>query len=335
MALNKWKSALRPFLGIRVIKTAAATLLAILTATALELDNPAAAGILAIIGVETTRWRGFRIVASKFGAALIGLMVASALFYLFGFYIWVLSIYVIVAFPILVRVGLKEGTITGAMVVFQLFMKQELSWTSLGSVVLLLVIGLGWATVLNVLYMPKETDKLIERRRETEDSLAAIFGHLAAFLRDPDTIWSGEEVLRAEDAIVKGLETARRARENRWIPADEPWELYFTMRREQMDSVKLMIASVAMVSSKVPQADMIAQLFDRLKEDVKSEYYEGATEAMLDELERTFRVMPLPVTRDEFETRSALWQLCRELRRYLTIAKRSKKRKTSSDLAVI
>jgi uncharacterized membrane protein YgaE (UPF0421/DUF939 family) len=175
----------------------------------------------------------------------------------------------------------------------------------------------------------------MDLRHETEENLSAIFAHLAEFLRNPETVWSGQEVILAENAIEKGIEIAQRARENRWIPADEPWELYFTMRREQMDSVKLMMASVAFVSSKVPQADMIARLFDRLKLDVKSEYYEGTTEAMLDELEAVFRKMPLPATRDEFETRAALLQLNRELRRCLSIAKRSKKQRTSSEPAVI
>jgi uncharacterized membrane protein YgaE (UPF0421/DUF939 family) len=56
---------------------------------------------------------------------------------------------------------------------------------------------------------------------------------------------------------------------------------------------------------------------------------------MLTELEQSFRGMPLPKTRDEFETRAALFHLSRELRRYLAIASREKKRKSTSAPAVI
>ncbi len=335
---NLWDSlwdSLRRYFGFRVIKTAAAAMAAIFTATLLDVTNPTTAGILAILGVETTRWRGLRVAFSKFAAALFGLFLASVLFWLFGFHIWVLSVYILLAFPMLVRFGLNAGTVTGAMVVFQLFARHELSLHALVGVISLLIIGLGWATVLNMIYMPNETKKLEALRNVTEENFSAIFAGMADYLRNPETLWAGEEVIRAENAIEQGIATSQRSRENRLIPQDEPWEQYFLMRREQMDSIKLMMASVAFVSSKVPQAEMIARLFDQLKLDVKSDYYEGETERRLDQLEKSFREMPLPRTRDEFETRSALLQLNRELRRCLSIAKRSKKQKSASVPAII
>ncbi|MBW5446535.1 aromatic acid exporter family protein [Cohnella sp. CFH 77786] len=335
MRPEKVWGSIRSYFGFRVIKTAAAALAAILTATFAGADNPLSAGLLAILGVETTRWKGLRIVFARFAASLLGLLLAMALFRLIGFHIWVLSIYILIAFPLLGRFGLKDGIVTGSVVVFHLFSKREVSPDALVAELQLLLIGLGWATAFNLAYMPKEGKKLTALRDRTEDSLAAIFVQLARHLRDPETLWAGEELIAAEDAIERGIVLSDRARENRLIPQDEPWQLYFHMRREQLDSVKLMMESVAFVSSKVPQAEMIAGLFDRLSQDVKSEFYEGETERKLGVLEESFRRMPLPATREEFETRAALLQLSRELKRCLQIAKRSKKRKSSSDPAVI
>jgi uncharacterized membrane protein YgaE (UPF0421/DUF939 family) len=56
---------------------------------------------------------------------------------------------------------------------------------------------------------------------------------------------------------------------------------------------------------------------------------------MLTELEMGFRNMALPVTREEFEIRSALFHLSRELRRFLSVAGRQKKRKSTSAQAII
>ncbi|WP_164472696.1 aromatic acid exporter family protein [Cohnella candidum] len=329
------ESRIRGYLGFRVIKTAAAALAAIVTATALAVDNPLSAGLLAILGVETTRWRGLRIVFARFAASLVGLLLAMVLFRLIGFHIWVLSLYILIGFPLLGRFGLKDGIVTGSVIVFHLFAKKEVSLQAFAGELWLLLIGLGWATVFNLAYMPKESKRLSELRLLTEESMAAIFAQLARHLRDPQTVWAGTELIEADNAIERGIETSARARENRLIPQDEPWQLYFHMRRDQLDSVKLMMESVAFVSSKVPQAEMIARLFDRLSQDVKSEFYEGETERMLDELEASFRGMALPATRDEFETRAALLQLSRELRRCLAIAKRAKRPKSSSAPAII
>jgi len=322
-------------MGFRVIKTAAATLAAIYTALLFGVENPLSAGLLAILGVETTRWRGINVVIARFSASLLSLGLASLLFGVFGFRIWVLAFYILLAFPLLGRSGLKDGIVTGAVVVFHLFARGEVTWHAIAAELVLLVIGLGWATLFNLIYMPKENKALTELRHSTEHAFSEVFRHLAEHLRDPDSVWDGDEILRAESAIEEGIALSKRARENRLIPQDEPWQLYFQMRRQQFESIQLMMECIALVSRHVPQAELIAVLFDRLKQDVRSEYYEGETERMLTELERGFRGMPLPKTRDEFEIRSALYHLARELRRFLSVAGRMKKRKSTSAQAII
>jgi uncharacterized membrane protein YgaE (UPF0421/DUF939 family) len=322
-------------MGFRVIKTAVATLAAIYTAFVLGVDSPLSAGLLAILGVESTRWRGFRAVFARFMASLFGLLLASLLFQYIGFYIWVLAVYILLAYPLLGRTGLKDGIVTGSVIVFHLFARGEVTFTGISTELKLLVIGLGWATVFNLINMPRENKVLITLRAQTEEGFSAIFKHLALHLRSPDWLWGGEEMLMAERAIEEGIDVSRRARENRLIPQDEPWQLYFHMRRQQLESIQLMMESVAFVSRHVPQAELIAKLFDRLIDDVKSEYYEGETERMLTELEKSFRQMELPTSRDEFETRSSLFHLSRELRRFLVIASREKKRKSISAPAII
>ncbi|RED60327.1 aromatic acid exporter family protein [Cohnella lupini] len=322
-------------MGFRVIKTAIAALAAIYTAFLFGVDNSLSAGILAILGIDTTRKRSIQTVFARFMASILGLILASLLFEFIGFHIWVLAVYILLAYPLLARTGLKDGIITGSVIVFHLFARGEVTTNAILTELELLVIGLGWASVLNLAYMPKENHTLFALRAATENGFSDIFGHLAKHLRNPDSIWGGEEVLATGAAIEEGMEVSQRARENRLIPQDEPWQLYFQMRRQQLESIQLMMESVAFVSRHVPQAELIAVLFDRLMVDVKSEYYEGETERMLSELERSFRGLPLPETRDEFETRSALFQLSRELRRFLGIASREKKRKATSAQTII
>ncbi|MBB6669140.1 aromatic acid exporter family protein [Cohnella nanjingensis] len=331
-------------MGLRVMKTAIATLTAIYAAMLLNVDNPQAAGILAILGVDTTRWRGLKTVFARFAASLVGLVIASALFDAIGFHIWVLGLFILIAFPLLTRFGLKEGIVTGSVIVFHLFARGEVSVDAILTELKLLSIGLGWATFFNLVYMPREKRTLAVLRDKTERLFAAVFVELARFLRDPGALWSGDEMLQAEAAIDEGIEVAQRSRENRliWrsknnrlVLQDEPWLLYFHMRRSQLESIQLMMELVAFVSHRVPQAESIARLFDTLTDDVRSDYYEGKTEQALDALETQFRAMPLPATRDEFETRAALLQLCRELRRYLTIARREKKRRSPQATAHI
>lgn len=333
--VDKIGRRLRAYVGLRVIKTAAATLASIGTATLLDIPNSLSVGLLAILGVETTRWKGLKSVFARFAASVLSLLIAMALFSLIGFHIWGLSVFILIAFPLLARFGLKAGIVTGSVVVFHLYAKQEVSLETFAVELAMLVIGLGWATAFNLVYMPKEYRRLFDLRKRAEDGMSALFEGMAVHLREPETVWSGEELLEAERAVEEGIALSGQARENRLIPQDEPWQLYFHMRREQLDSVKLMMESVALVPGKVPQSDKIAELFERLSVDVKSEFYEGETERMQVLLEKSFKEMPLPASQDEFEIRAALLQLSRELKRCLGIAKRSKKPKSSSGSAII
>ena len=313
-------------MGIRVIKTALAALLAIYTAYYLQLASPLSAGLLAVIGVEVTRMKGLQSALVRLAAAVLGLFFASVIFLVFGFHIWAVSLFILIGFPVMSRLGLKDGIVTSSVVVFHLFAEGEVSEALFLNEALLLLTGLGWATVVNLVYMPREDHRLEELRRRAEEKLTDIFRELAATLRDPSRVWNGEQLLDAESAIEEGARLAELSRENRFWRYQAYWGTYFDMRARQFETVGQMTAIIAFVYEKRPQGELIADLLDILSEDIKSDVYTGVAERELAALERRFRSMPLPQTREEFEVRAALLQLCREVDRFLSIAKRWKKK---------
>ncbi|MNM94736.1 hypothetical protein D3C81_1071530 [compost metagenome] len=178
--------------------------------------------------------------------------------------------------------------------------------------------------LVNMSYMPQEDNKLLDIRRNVDKLLSVIFGHIAESLRDPYHLWDGKELIEAGKLVDQGLASAKRALENQMISPNETWSIYFFMRKEQLDRVETMMELISLVYQRMPQGEYVAMLFDRLSQDVVSEEYTGQTEIMLHELEQEFKMMELPSSREEFELRSAILQLCRELANYLYIAKKAK-----------
>lgn len=311
-------------MGFRVIKTAIATLLAVVVAEAAGVEGANSAGLLAILGVDVTRKRSIASVSSRFFASLLGVLLAFLLFYLFGFHLWVLGLYILIGFPLISRAHFKEGIVTSSVVVFRVFGGEELSFSVFLTQVELLVIGLGAAMLVNFAYMPKAEDKLMSIRKRVDGLFAVIFAHCAKSLRDPYYIWDGRELIEAEQLVEDGLSSSKLALENQLISPSEAWSVYFYMRKEQLGRIESMLELISQVYQRMPQGEITALLFDRLSEDVICEEYTGQTEKMLFELEQGFKRMELPSTREEFEIRSALLQLCRELGQFLNIAKRSK-----------
>lgn len=311
-------------MGFRIIKTAAATLLSILLAAAAQIPNAQSAGLLAILGVETTRKRSLRTITARFFASLVGLFLGCILFEILGFHYWVLGLYVLFGFPLIVKSGFKEGIVTSSVIVFRVFGQADITIHILFQQVELLVIGLGSAGLVNFIYMPQTGGMISGIRKEVDGYFSVIFRQIARTLRDPGYLWDGKELIGAGEAVQKGLTAASREMENHVIHPDEAWNVYFYMRKEQLESIQNMMQLLSQVYRQLPHGDMVAELFDQLSGDVLAEEYTGRTERLLDDLQQEFQKMELPDSREEFEIRSAILQLCRELALYLKIAKRYK-----------
>ncbi|MBY9082014.1 aromatic acid exporter family protein [Paenibacillus sp. HN-1] len=311
-------------MGFRIIKTAAATLLSVLLAAAVHIPNAQSAGLLAILGVEVTRKRSLRTITARFIASLVGLLIGCALFAIFGFEYWVLGLFVLLGFPLIVRSGFKEGIVTSSVIVFRVFGQAELNFGIILQQVELLIIGLGSAGLCNLIYMPKSDQMMYGIRKEVDGMFSVIFRQFAKSLRDPQYVWDGKELIQAGSTIQRGLTAAAREMENSVIHPDEAWNVYFYMRKEQLESIQNMLQLLSQVYQHLPHGKMVAELFEQLSQDVLNEGYTGRTEGLLTELEESFKEMTLPSSREEFEVRSAILQLCRELALYLKIAKQYK-----------
>ncbi|MFF2479439.1 aromatic acid exporter family protein [Paenibacillus sp. NPDC058071] len=320
-------------MGIRIIKTALATIAAIYTAVYFGLEPPLGAGILAILGVEVSRMKGLQSALVRFIASVLGLFFASFIFTIFGFHIWAVALFILLTFPVLARFQLSNGIVTSSVIVFHLFGRQEVTVDIITNEILLLLVGLGWATVINLIYMPKDKHLLEELKAKTERSFDVIFTQMAQTLRNPSHIWGGAELLDADAAITEGVRRSALNRDNRIWGQEQYWTSYFEMRRQQQELIQLMLVQLAFVYEKWPQNDPIAELMEQLSEDVKSEVYTGMTEKKLKELAVVFRTAELPKTREEFEVRASLLKLMHELERYLDVAKRLKKRKVILETA--
>ncbi|WP_282935499.1 aromatic acid exporter family protein [Paenibacillus sp. RC67] len=314
-------------MGIRVIKTALAVLASIYLAQWFGIRSPLSAGLLAILGVDVTKKKGLRTSFQRIAASLVSVTLSAILFGVLGFEIWVISLCILILYPLLVRLRLKDGVVTSSVVMFHIFMAKPITIELILNEVALLLIGLGTATVINIVYMPREDKQLLEIREKLEECLSHIFVQLSIHLKDTEYIWSGRELLEAQDLLERGLEAAYRSMENSLFQEESLWISYFIMRKQQMDSIDRMIQLVAQVYQTLPHGELLANVLERLSEDVKVEYYTGRSEKALELLIGSYRQMALPHTREEFEVRSALLQLMMELKAFLDIAKREKKQK--------
>lgn len=204
-------------------------------------------------------------------------------------------------FPLIVKAGFKEGIVTSSVIVFRVFGQADITVHILLQQVELLIIGLGSAGLVNFIYMPETGGMIAGIRKEVDGYFSVIFRQMARTLRDPGYIWDGKELIGAGETVQKGLSAASREMENHVIHPDEAWNVYFYMRKEQLESIQNMMQLLSQVYRQLPHGDMVAELFDQLSGDVLAEEYTGRTERLLEELQQEFQEMELPDSREEFE----------------------------------
>ncbi|WP_052339310.1 aromatic acid exporter family protein [Gorillibacterium massiliense] len=319
---------MNPNMLIRVAKSAVAAVAAIYIAEFLKLTSPFSAALMAVLGIDMTKRKGMRSVSVRFFASALGLLVASAAFQLLGFQIWVIGIYLLITYPVLYRFKLQDGIVTSCVLMLHLFAEKSVTLPLIGNEIALLAVGLGTAAVINMVYMPNSFRKLEQIKIQLEETFAAIFIEISAHLVDPARVWDGAELLAASDKLEQGIASAESAAENALFQTDQEWLRYFEMRRQHFQSIQRMLDLVSQVYQSLPHGQAISRLFVDLSEDIRVPYYTGKVETNLAVLEREFKSMELPVTREEFEARSALLQLCLELRTYLGVSKALKAKKS-------
>lgn len=313
-------------MGFRVLKTAIAVIIAMYLAHVFGIKSPAAAALLAILGIEVTKKKGIKSALHRIAASMLALLIGSFLFHILGFHLWLVSLFILIVFPLLNRLRITEGTVTGAVVMLHLFTYESASWPAVLNEMYLLLVGLGTATLINIAYMPKANTAIEAHKMKVEALFSDIFVYMAKHLRDNTIIWDGKELLEASREIEQGAGLAKRSMDNSLIFGGDPyWQVYFFMRSEQLESIQRMIDLVAQVYQTVLQGEWLAEIFEDISQTVKEDYYTGKAEKELQELDTRYKQMPLPGTREEFEVRSAILQLNRELMQYLSIAKKQKK----------
>lgn len=302
----------------RTVKLVLATTIAIIIAQLMGLTFATAAGVIAILSVLETRRSTVKIAEKRFLSTGLALMIAITLFYVFGYHIWVISLYIAFYIPLAYYWKLESGIAPVTVLVLHLYTQQSILPSLVFNEVALLVVGTGTALVLN-LYMSSKQGKIDDYHLAVEKDLRAILMQFAMFLRNGDGTHNGDLIDDLEQNLSEALELVYIESNNQLFQSTNYQVHYFEMRREQEKILKEMAESIAMLDLQSEESQILAQLFEGTAQQLSQE---NPGESLLEDLhdfKRHFRERALPMTRVEFESRSLLFQLLVDLERFIQL----------------
>lgn len=304
---------------IKTIKIVLATLISILIAQVLNLEYPLAAGIIAILSVLDTKIESIKTAIARMGSTLLAFAVASVVFYLLGYSVWTFSLYLLIYVPIAYRFDLQSGIAPCSVLVTHFVTAQSIAmyWQING--LLIMAIGATIAILLN-LWMPSYEKDLNENVRFIEEELRRFLKSVHAYLLgDTDQNELTLKARRLTELLHETEKIALLDYENQITNRSDYYIRYTQMRVQQVDLLKVMIQTLTMVKLETEQNKVLAGLFNEISDQLHEKNTGLALLEHISALYRYFRRSELPKTREEFESRASLFQILRDIERFIEI----------------
>ena len=302
----------------RTIKLILATVLSIYLADWLGLSYATSAGIIAILSILDTRKSSYKMALNRFYSTLLALSIATITFYLLGFGIWTLGVYLVLYVPHAYHFRWEAGIAPATVLVTHLMLEESLSIFLLSNEMGLFLIGALTALISN-LYMPSHERMIEEYHERVEDKLKQILLRFEQFLIKGDGRNDATLINELDHMLDDALKIVYLERHNQVFQQTNYQVHYFEMRAAQSKILRTMASNINKCLLEARENIILASLFERTAQQLSRE--NSAKELLLDiELfHATFRERPLPHTREEFETRATLFQLLHDMEHFIQL----------------
>lgn len=303
-------------IGFRTLKTAVGVSLSVLIAQWLQLEYYSAAGILTLLCIQKSRKQSLQAVASRLIACVAGMLFASGLFWVIGYYPYAFLVLLLLFIPLCVRFRMQEGIASSSVIVMHVYMHGKVELAFFLNELLVIAIGLGVALLVNW-YMPS-IDKELNRYKEEVDRLvSAILQEMSSYLKDGYMLWDGSELLQLDDALQKARRLASLDVENNPERKDKSYAHYFEIKRQQYEIFERMLPFISGITVQLEQSARIGDFVQELSSNLHDKSQTPHLRQALQSIREYHKQLPLPETRHEFENRASLYAVANELERLI------------------
>ncbi|TVP96085.1 MAG: hypothetical protein EA374_02285 [Acholeplasmatales bacterium] len=284
----------------------------------LGLNQTLAAGILAVLSVQSTRVDAFVLAGKRLLDALMALTLGTLFFLLFGYENWVFVMFAMVFIAASFTFKIEAGIVPSLVLASHLLVPLAFDLNVLLNSALLMVIAVTVALGLSLIYPMRSQTVLLQYAKQLDaiiqEAMQSVVDGLRQTVSDPErhrTLDDARKTLRK--LIHSGTEADKD------LVFDKAHRLihYLRMRDMQMRRVSRLHELLDNLEIQHPHAQTLADYIERLIPDI------GEADKATDQLQRLqtlledYRQKPLPADRPAFESRAVLFQMIYELQAFL------------------
>ena len=303
---------------LKIAKVIVSAFVALLVAQALQLSTPSAAAIIAILSVMDTKKVSLAATGQRLAAAVLALVIGMGIFAIFGFDVISFGLYLLCYIPLAYLLKVDIGVAPSTVLVIHLWTQQQLTFELFVNELLLVTIGAGVAILLNW-YMPSYRQEIERVREEIEDKMREVLLKMSGFLTIGNGKNDGEVLQLLKEKLSEAREYVRLEEENHLTKEVTYDYQYFEMRRDQSKLLEIMAANLNEFRWDGEEMAILSEMFKQTAQQLTEQNTASQLIDDIEDLLEQFRERPLPQTRREFEKRAQLYQLLRDLKRFVQL----------------
>lgn len=306
----------------RTIRITVSALLANFVAMLIGLENPYAAGIIAILAVLNTRKETFDRVKEYSGSTILAFAIATAVFYIFGYSIYSFAVYLAVYVPLAYFLKVDAGIAPCSVLVTHFLIAESISWAWQINGLAIMFIGLFFALLANF-WIPSHNQKIEMMVVDIEKQMSLILFLLEKRLLEGS---KNRERIQQElkDLCKQTIELEKIAfieYDNRGFSDDSEsyYIKYAQMRQRQYEILNRITNSLDNVLPNTDENRILASIFGETAEQLDETNTGIELLGYISNLYRVFRDSSLPKSREEFESRAILYNILTEFEKFLEL----------------
>lgn len=306
---------------LKIIKIAIGSAAAILFADALGLDYSVSAGIITLLTIQDTTKETIAISIKRIAAFLLAVILAYAVFHFVGYQVISFGIFLFLFAVCCKPLGLSNAVSTNAVLVTHYLAKKDMSFSVVGNEAMLLCIGAGIGTLLN-LYMPGKAKEIRKMQRILEEDLRTVLFRMSEYIQKEDkSDYTGTCFDKLASDVSIGKKQALDYTNNTFFQESEYFIAYMNMREQQCAVLKEIYKKIVSIRKIPPQAKQISVFIHEIGSTFGESNNAKTLLESLSELLSQMKESSLPVTREEFEERAILYAILMDLERFLQLKK--------------
>lgn len=283
------------FLGIRYYTTAAA---------------------IAILSIQWAKRDFISIAARRLASGIVAIALSSLMFYFLGQTFVVFSVFLIIFILGSWIFAVPEGIVPSVVLVSHFFTVEKLTWEFIGEESSLLIIAVGVAFVINMLY-PQSTIKNMKLNMLKVDGIVEeeVINLKKKLLGEVNT----HTIETSKNELKSIMDEARMIDRDIILQNDHRYITYLYMRNMQLNVLSDIASSITYVTENHPYREIVANFIDKISKNISIKNRASVLKEELQELKAFFVTTELPKTRKEFEVRAILFQIIKDIEMFLDL----------------